>query len=101
MINLFKRNKCNSVSYVQFVWTTLLFCLTAFPLTSHAQYYFMPRPVPENKEPVLLARLKKSKPDMQRVRLLLDLSNLYYNLPIHHHQYLDIALSYATKAKQL
>lgn len=103
MIDPIKRNKRNSVSCIQFVWTTLLFCLVAFtfPLTSDAQYYFMPRPVPENKEPVLLARLKKSKPDMQRVRLLLDLSNLYYNLPIHHHQYLDIALSYATKAKQL
>ena len=101
MINPFKRNKGNSVSYVKFVWTTLLFCLTAFPLASHAQYYFMPRPISENKETVLLARLKNSKPDTQRVRILLDLSNLYYNLPIHHHHYLDIALSYATKAKLL
>jgi len=101
MIGPVKRNKYNSVSYVQFVWRMLLFCLTAFPLTSQAQYYFMPRPVNENKEPVLLARLKKSKPDTQRVRLLLDLSNLYYNRPTHHNQYLDIAFSYATQAKQL
>jgi hypothetical protein len=66
-----------------------------------AQYYPAPKPVNPDEERRLLVLLKESKPDKDRISLLLDLCNLNFNKPLKRASDLDKAMHYAGAASKL
>ena len=66
-----------------------------------AQYYPAPKPVSPDEESRLLVLLKKSKPDKDRISLLLDLCNLNFNKPLKKTSNLNKAIHFADEASKL
>ncbi|HEY4108049.1 tetratricopeptide repeat-containing sensor histidine kinase [Puia sp.] len=66
-----------------------------------AQYYPAPKPVSPGEKSRLLSLLKNSRPGKNSAALLLDLSNLYLNLPLKRASDLDRAIRYADAAAAL
>jgi len=71
-----------------------------FSFTGFAQYFPLPPSVRPERENDLLSQLKHSKPDTNRVRLLLDLANLYSCKPLRITSNYDRALYYARQASE-
>src|ERR1700712_2921879 len=67
----------------------------------YAQYYPAPAPVSPARENSLLHELKQNTSPGQKIKVLLSLSNLYYNKPIKKDNDLDVALNMATQARDL
>ena len=66
-----------------------------------AQYYPAPRAVSPHEESRLLSLLKNSKPDKDRISILLSLCNLNFNKPLKRIADLDRAMRYAAEASKL
>jgi len=63
-----------------------------------AQYYPAPQPIDPRRETKLLLELKNTKPDLGRVRVQLQLCNLYFNKPFKRKADLEKAMQYAREA---
>ena len=66
-----------------------------------AQYYPGPPPIDPRKEPQLRAELRKAASGTDSIRVLLDLSNLYFNKPFKKKPDLKKAMAYAEEAVAL
>jgi len=75
--------------------------LLFLPFSVWAQYYPCPQPIDPGKEGQLLAMLKNSKPDKNKVVILLNLANIYVNGPIRKDADIDRAMSLADAASKL
>jgi two-component system, sensor histidine kinase PdtaS len=75
--------------------------VAAFHFAGLAQYYPQPVPVSPDRLPELLSHLKSSRPDTNKVKLLLDLSNLFFYIPLKKRANFETALHYARQATQL
>ncbi|QEM03763.1 hypothetical protein DIU31_009655 [Mucilaginibacter rubeus] len=71
------------------------------PAKVRGQYYGYPKPIPAAMESYLQLQLKHSKPDLNQVKVLLDLANLYYNKPLRKQSDLNTAQGYAERAGKL
>ncbi|HTI94748.1 MAG TPA: sensor histidine kinase [Puia sp.] len=70
-------------------------------IVASAQFYPRPAAVSQSRQAELLAKLSASLPDTNKVRVLLDLINLYFNKPFRIRANFDIALRYARQAGEL
>src|SRR5258705_8411008 len=66
--------------------------------TCIAQYYPAPQPIDYRHETELLLKLKNARPDLSRVRIQLQLCNLYFNKPFKRKADLEKAMQYAREA---
>src|SRR5258706_6690075 len=66
--------------------------------TCIAQYYPAPQPIDYRRETELLLKLKNTRPDQNRVRIQLQLCNLYFNKPFKRKADLEKAMRYAKDA---
>ena len=73
----------------------------SFNAVSLAQYYPAPSPINQEKLPQTLLKLKNTHNSIDRVKLLLALSNIYFNKPFRLKANLDQAISYAKEAATL
>ena len=73
----------------------------AFSIIASAQYYPAPPTVDQKKEPALLSTLAKTQASGQKLRALLDLSNLYFNKPLKRKTDLAQSLRFASEALAL
>src|ERR1700709_1241115 len=91
-------NTCRAVGIRSFglIATALLLCCSSL-----AQYYPSPKPISGGQKHELYIRLKKSGPDTNRVKLLLDLCNLYFNIPVKNKHDLDSAMYFVKAAANL
>jgi two-component sensor histidine kinase len=81
---------------------SLVLALVAAPhFAGLAQYYPQPAPVSPGRQSELLTELKSSRPDTNKIKLLLDLSNLFFYRPLKIRANFEIALHYAREAAQL
>ncbi|AYL95367.1 sensor histidine kinase [Mucilaginibacter celer] len=101
MICTIKTSGNNRILYSCVTAVPFLIFFILCPFITRAQYYGFPRPVPANRGAELLTGLKKSKADSDRVNILLDLSNLYYNKQQRKDADLNTATRYADQARQL
>jgi two-component system, sensor histidine kinase PdtaS len=79
----------------------VLALVAAFHSAGLAQYYPEPVPVSPGRQSELLTQLKSSRPDTNKVKLLLDLSNLFFYRPLKIRANFETALHYAKQATQL
>ncbi len=82
-------------------FTGVLCLLLSGCLTGFAQYYPTPQPMRSTQLVPLLLQLKKSRPDTNKVKLLLDLANVYFNKPVKQKHDLDSAMHFAKSAGEL
>jgi len=82
-------------------YSLVLALVSTFHSAGWAQYYPEPVPVSPGRQSELLTQLKRSSSDSNKVNLLLDLSNLYFNKPLKIRANFDAALHYARQASQL
>ena len=69
--------------------------------TASGQYYPSPKPVSPDKEKQLLRLLKTSRPNKDKIELLLSLSNINMNRRLKRLNKLDAALAFAAAARDL
>lgn len=78
-----------------------LVLLLLFPLVVRAQFYPCPQPVDQGRESQLLAALRHSEPDRDKVRILLSLADIYENRPLRNDPDLNRAMVYAREGSEL
>jgi two-component sensor histidine kinase len=77
---------------------TMLVATMACSCYAYTQYYPCPRPIDPGMSTHLHQQLKGGPPDISRVGLLLDLTNLYFNKPLKRKKDLDSAMLFAKEA---
>jgi two-component system, sensor histidine kinase PdtaS len=82
-------------------YSLVLALAATFHSAGLAQYYPEPAPVSPGRQSELLTQLKSSRSDTNKVKLLLDLSNLFFNRPLKIRANFETALLYARQATQL
>jgi two-component system, sensor histidine kinase PdtaS len=82
-------------------YSMVLAFAAAFHSAGLAQYYPEPAPVSPGRQSELLTQLKNSKSDSNKVKLLLDLSNLFFYRPLKIRANFETALHYARQAAEL
>ncbi|AYL96934.1 histidine kinase dimerization/phosphoacceptor domain -containing protein [Mucilaginibacter celer] len=75
--------------------------LLMFHVRGSAQYYPAPMPVNPANESKLAISLKNSKPDKNRVAILLDLANIYSYRPVRKQADFNRAMDFANAATKL
>src|SRR5260221_2804852 len=95
------RDKQKQYNFKTWYVPVLFLALMLFSTNGAAQYFPAPTPVSPSLEKPLLLKLKRSASANQKMKILLCLSNLYYNKPIKKAGDLDVALNMATRARDL
>src|SRR5258708_845451 len=80
---------------------SVLLGILLFSQKGYAQYYPAPVPVSPTLKESLLRELKQSTSSRQKIKVLLSLSNLYFNKPIKQADDLDVGLRMANRARDL
>jgi len=96
---MYKKENLSPCIYLvcNFFLMTLLACSPSVK----AQYYPEPPRIRPDQEPRLLKSYSKNPGNNEKIALLIDLSNLYYNKPYKLKQDISRSLFYAEEAKKL
>jgi len=81
--------------------SVVIFVLILSHFSVIGQHYPSPKPISRDKEKRLLSLLKNSRPDKDKIELLLSLCNINMNRPLKRLNNLKAAMDYAVAARNL